>query len=278
MKHIAAATVALVLGSAIVIAQEHPNFAKGVGSSTVEIYREGDGVNLFNGNVIIPIPIGQQYPVNGQLSYGIVLYYNARPWERRQRCDGGTCYTQTLPSDGSNAGLGWRVSFGDLISPTNPRNSSGRWIYEAADGLQEIFYPTLHEGDPQSFDTGYTRDSSYRRLKFLGNDIYGNPLHDLEFPDGTIQRFVGEVLSQTRDRYGNYVNFTLTTGTGTKTITIQDQHGRSHYIRYATQAPATNYYVTQIDLAGFGGTRSVYTFSNAVLSIPRGCVVTTRQR
>ncbi len=271
MKHIAAATVATVLAGAIAIAQEHPNFAKGTGLSTIDIYREGDAVNLFNGNLIIPIPIGQNYPVNAQLSYGIVLYYNGRPWERRQRCDGGTCYTQTLPSDGSNAGFGWRVSFGGLISPTDARNSSGRWIYEAPDGMQQVFYPTLHEGDPQFSDTEYTRDSSYLRLKYLGNDIYGNPLHDLEFPDGTIHRFVGEILSQIRDRYGNYVNFTLTTGTGTKTITIQDQHGRTHYIRYATQTPATNYYITQIDLAGFGGSRSIYAFSNTVLNIPRGC-------
>ena len=36
-----------------------------------------DHVDLFSGSLRITIPIGQQYPVNGGLSYGLSLVYNS---------------------------------------------------------------------------------------------------------------------------------------------------------------------------------------------------------
>src|SRR5947207_10906821 len=92
--------VIALLVAAHLSAQEHPNLAKGAGANITDPFPEGDAVNLFNGNIVIAIPLGQSYPVNGGLSYTLTLYYNARPWEWRSRCDGGGCYTQTVPSDG----------------------------------------------------------------------------------------------------------------------------------------------------------------------------------
>jgi YD repeat-containing protein len=265
-----------VLLATILAAQEHPNLAKGA-ANMMDTFAEGDAVNLFNGNALVTIPLGQAYSINASLSYGLTLYYNARPWEWRQRCVSGTCYTQTVTSDASNAGLGWRASFGNLISPANPRNTVGQWIYEAPDGSQHVFYPTLHDGDTATTGVQYTRDATYLRLKDAGVDGGGSPLHDMEAPDGTIRGFSNEDLIQLHDRFGNYVNFTTTYGPcsgctgGSKTITVQDQHGRTHYVKYQYESPSTNYYLTQVDLAGFNGTRSVYNFGRQIINMPRGC-------
>lgn len=35
-----------------------------------------DTVNLFNGNLVLTIPIGSSYPVGGGLSYGLTLVYS----------------------------------------------------------------------------------------------------------------------------------------------------------------------------------------------------------
>lgn len=274
--------VLLVFFAAVVaLAQQHPNLERGVPADKLFAGDGPDAVNLFNGNLLIAIPIGQRYPVNANFSYGITLVYQGRPWEAQRRCD-GTCYTQMVPTPASNAGLGWRVSFGDLIPPTSPRNTSGLWVYESADGAQHVLYPTLRVADPAYAGVLYTRDGTYLRLKDVGVDGNGNTLRDLEFPDGTIHRFTDTTLTQIRDRFGNYVNFSWIASAycpggggycgGGATLTIQDQHGRTHTVETKWGgSPATNSYLYRIDLAGFNGTRSIYNFGKALATIPRGC-------
>lgn len=263
----------------LVAAQDHQNLTRSI---SVGHSFGADEVDLFNGNMMYSLPIGQQYPVNGTLSYGTTLHYNSRPWEWRQRCDTtGNCYTQAVPNASSNAGLGWRMSFGELIRLSDPRNNTERLIYESPSGSQHVFYRRPHEGDPSVVGTEYTRDSTYARLKILGSDAYGSEIHEIEMADGTIHRFVAGQITQIRDRFSNTIGFTYsytesdcangTCASGTKTITVTDQHGRQQFIRYAKQSPATNYHLTQIDLSGFNATRSVYNFTNTIVSIPRGC-------
>src|SRR5215218_4554735 len=79
-----------------------------------------DTVNLFNGNLVLTIPIGGSYPVSGGLAYGLTLAYNSNVWDFQQ--DDVNVYTQALPNRRSNAGLGWRLSMGELLEPLDPQN------------------------------------------------------------------------------------------------------------------------------------------------------------
>lgn len=76
--------------------QERGFSSNGVYSSNGDV----DNINLFNGNLTVTIPIGQKYPVNGQLSYGLTLVYNSNAWTGREVClngvDQDTLSTQFL--------------------------------------------------------------------------------------------------------------------------------------------------------------------------------------
>src|SRR5215213_827900 len=103
-----------------------------------------DTVNLFNGNLVLTIPIGGAYPVGGGLSYGLTLIYNSNVWDYEETA---SATTQALPNRRSNAGMGWRLSLGELLEPTDPSNESTRWVYVGADGAEHTFYDYLHQGE-----------------------------------------------------------------------------------------------------------------------------------
>jgi RHS repeat-associated protein len=65
---------------------QHPNQARGFNANGVYSAGDVDHVNLFNGNLTTTIPVGQPYPVNGQLSYSFTLVYNSNPWSPREVC------------------------------------------------------------------------------------------------------------------------------------------------------------------------------------------------
>ncbi len=80
-------------------AQQHPNTARGFGSSGSFSGGDLDSVNLFNGNLVIRLPIGPAYPVNGKLSYQLSLIYNNNVWDYQQYDTGTSVLTQALPDD-----------------------------------------------------------------------------------------------------------------------------------------------------------------------------------
>jgi hypothetical protein len=173
-------------------AQEHPNTDRGFTAERSFLAGDVDNVNLFNGNLVLTIPLGITYPVGGGLSYGLTLTYNSSVWDFQEVADPdnfGNVLTQALPNRRSNAGLGWMLTLGALYASSSEGNDSGRWVYSGPDGADHAFYETLHAGDPD--DPGdtttnqsvlYTRDGSYLRLK-VGAD------RQVEFPDSRIAVF-----------------------------------------------------------------------------------------
>jgi hypothetical protein len=87
----------------LVVAQHHPNLERGFASDKVFQAFSPDAVNLFNGNLVITLPVGHRYPVSEHLSYGVNLVYTGKVWDAQQRCDGGTCYRQIVTSESSCA-------------------------------------------------------------------------------------------------------------------------------------------------------------------------------
>jgi hypothetical protein len=73
--------IVLLAGSVPAFAQQHPNVKRGFAVDQAYQTGEIDNVNVFNGNLVLNIPIGQRYQVNGALSYGLVLNYNSKVWD-----------------------------------------------------------------------------------------------------------------------------------------------------------------------------------------------------
>ena len=75
-----AIVLSLLLVSSVAISFAQENEVRGRGFSAEKVYDIGriDAVNLFNGNLTITIRIGQSYPVNAGLSYGLTLVNNAK--------------------------------------------------------------------------------------------------------------------------------------------------------------------------------------------------------
>lgn len=186
---LAAAVAAVLLAPSQLSAQVDPNLERGFSPEKVYAFGEIDQVNLFNGNLMLGVPIGGGYAVGGGLSYRLMLRYNSNVWDFQSAChnvDGQpVCYTAAHPNDDFNAGLGWKLSFGELHAPSGP---GGNWRYVAEDGSEHVFYSTLHLGEPSTANVFYTRDGSYLRLKQVPNT--SDLKYEVELPDGTIKHFL----------------------------------------------------------------------------------------
>jgi RHS repeat-associated protein len=231
--------------------------------------------------VIITIPLGPTYKVGGSLSYSFQLVYNSKVWDYQPATYNNENYREALPDRMSNAGMGWSISLGRLLEPDDPENDTypPNWTYVGKDGGTHVFYATLHEGENE-FDTNndnqYTRDGSYIRMRKLSST-----LRTVELPDGTIQSFAPfngrQRLTQIRDRFNNALNVSYSADekTWTLTDTSDPVNPRTHRIVFSqTVWPYYDKVLDHIDLAGFNGLTSTYSFSYSLPTYPKPCTQT----
>lgn len=256
-------------------AQQDANVERGFAPE--KLYERGisgiDHINEFSGNLVVTIPIGPSFTVNGGLTYSLTLVYNAKLWNMYSAPEvkGGppVPFAELNPYD--NAGVGWRLTLGELKPSLDPSNSSGL-DYVGPDGGEHSFRKeNLHLGEPiaAQHDTWYTRDGSYLRLKKISGSVY-----EVESGDGTIHRFEASGtqppyrLTQIRDRFGNLV--TITPLVNPTRWRIKDIH-RTHYVYFKTVAGRQ--VVDKVELAAFGSpsAKATYTFNYANTTIHEHC-------
>jgi RHS repeat-associated protein len=242
-----------------------------------------DSIDLGTGTVNVAIPIGPKYPLSSSFSYGLTLFHNSSVWDFETVEGYVDClddpvhgcpelFTQAFPTKTSNAGLGWRLSLGDLYDPADTDNpEEGGWVFVSPDGAQHRFFHELHHGEEpvDDPDTWYTHDGSYLRLIHVDPE-YPNYLEirRIDLPDGSVYTFAPDgaakwKLIRIEDAFGNHVLVSATTSGGhLSKHTITDSHGRVHVIDYEVkivdgeQIP----YVEKVRLDGFGGGTSEYQF------------------
>src|SRR5438874_2199485 len=73
--------VVLVFVASAAFGQQHPNVEQGVSPGKLYQFGDLDSVNLFNGNLMIHLPIGQTYPVGPSLKYQFMITYNGKVWD-----------------------------------------------------------------------------------------------------------------------------------------------------------------------------------------------------
>ncbi|KDA53241.1 hypothetical protein EG19_07075 [Thermoanaerobaculum aquaticum] len=295
MRKVFAANLTFLLFVVAAFAQ-HPNLQ--VGFKPEQAYQVGeiDSVDLFNGTVSLQIPIGQSYPLNAGMSYGLSVSYNSKVWEYGIQIF-STCQPpyddvsvpQAFPSRRSNAGLGFRLSLGDLNPPWTSRNAWAQWVYVSPDGAEHRFYQTLLPSETDTDATvWYTRDNSYLRLKLSNPATCNNNLTYqtavVEFPDGSRHTFetvstcsstylLRKIEGPFRDGSGNPTNWVAINyapvGSAEPTQwTISDSHGRTHTVTLSYLQGVTELgpQVSQVQLQAFGGQVATYTFSYTVVS------------
>jgi YD repeat-containing protein len=252
-------------------AQYHANQDRGFAPDKLYSYFDLDNINSFNGNLVITLPIGQSYPVNG-LSYGITAVYNSNVWDLLLP----STYTTTIPNRHSNAGMGWQVTLGRLIPPTDPTNetrfdiptTTASWVYESPDGAVHILYST------DSGATGYSADSTRIRMQTVG------PQRVVDLPDGRILTFsdfstngTDWRLVQIADRFSNTVAVSYpTVAEYAETWQLADSQGRTQTL-YFLDASGTSYpqrILDHVALTSFGAVTATYQFNYAYRSIARG--------
>jgi len=296
MKRIIVLATLLIVN--VAAAQELPNRAPGFAADKVYQFGDVDSINLFNGNLTIPIPLGQTYQVSDNLSYGFKLVYNGNVWEYANHChdeigsDGTThpvCNGAGFPSLLSNAGIGFAITLGELLEPGKPLNyakDSPGWLYVDPEGARTSITSTGSAG------------SLFARMRDAGAGV-----REVDFPNGQTRRFelAGSDwrLVEIRDRSSvisngrattNYVHVDYTTwdnaGVQDPEVDYTDSYGRIQRIRYipgfvdpklpasvdgmfSDDGAAPNYFqyppplrgtVKYVDLIGADGTAEHYTF------------------
>lgn len=129
----------VVLFSVTALASD-PNQQRGFAPNQVYQTGDVDHVNLFSGNVVIRLPIGQVYQVGPQLQYQFILSYNSKIWDYETEIydifgcgeiDGRMCGVRYgVPEKSSTAGFGWTLSLGRLLRP-DAAAPPGPWTYLA---------------------------------------------------------------------------------------------------------------------------------------------------
>lgn len=271
---VAALSILLIAPAAFA---DNPNQPQGFGPERVfqQTSVMPDQVDLFSGRLSVTLPIGP-----------FTLVYNNNVWRYSEVEEGGQIKIQAQPDRLQNSGIGWHLGWGELYPPSHWYNDTlgGQWLYVGADGTRHVFYGALHRNEDDGDGTVYyTRDNSYLRLK----KIVAGSTWDIEFPDGTTRRFIkGGAGSPYRlvsawDRYGSASDpdLTFTYSPDDKLRTVTDRYGRHHYVHLAGGKDLVDgnplswmiRVVTQVDVQGVGGQRSVYDFSYRNISLDVSC-------
>jgi hypothetical protein len=280
------ASVGVVLWSGLTLAQtlslaaEDPAFVQGLEAPTAYSLGELDAVNLFSGSLQVTVPLGIEYPVSSQLSYRFTLHYNSNFWDINVIDPGSPPQDppdiQTVLNRRSNAGIGWRLSFGQLLAPPDPQNPSGTfWTFWEGDGTTREMVDVLYQpSQNDAFGDGffYSDDGSHLRLDVTSAGGCAAPPSPacwrVESPDGTVRSFDSSGrLGLVTDRFGGWMSIEYPT-TGEPRWVVRDSHGRQHEVYIGDDPtlcggqPQCPYQrVNRVELARFGGpsgVRAVY--------------------
>ncbi len=289
-----AAIVLALLVALPLIGQQPPSTERGFKPEKVYDFGEFDSVNPFNGNVMINIPLGDRYKVNGNVGYGFTLSYNSRVWDFERANSGlpgdSKRYRRARGSRRSNAGLGWTVSLGRLVPPDSEENETypvREWVYESPDGAEHPFVKRLRAGDsPIDSNVGYTYDETYLRRRVIvegGQEVE----MEVEFPDGNMHVFglPDWNVKEMHDRFGNVAGVDTITDANainalgvcraqtTSVWRVGDFHGRLQYVcfRKFTYDSQLKPMVDRISVTAFDGTRANYDFTYVQTDVEKPC-------
>ena len=273
--------VGLLLPAASSSAQKPPNIELGFKADKLYAFGDIDSVNLFNGNMMMNLPIGQVYPVSPTLSYQLRLTYNSNVWDYREypsQTRQDLYFQEGEPNRRSNAGAGWRVTLGRLISPETPsRIGIGAWVYESPAGDEHAFECP---GGATDCNVLFTKDQPALRL-VVASTAAGQ-IRKVEFPNGEVHTFKNQYqqwrLQTIADRFGNSVSIGYLADSANRVTkwNISDTYGRAHTVDFTNETPMSRTIdqgqtISKITLQTYGGSTVDYDFEYESPAVTYGC-------
>ncbi|HEX8618817.1 MAG TPA: hypothetical protein VF911_14635 [Thermoanaerobaculia bacterium] len=285
-----AAFVALtMLLTLTAVAQPHPTIERGFHAEKVYQFGNVDSVNVFNGNVLVTPRAWPSFPVSSTLTYRVPLVYNAKIWDYVMIYDDlhpGQSWVKAQLDHKSNAGIGWRVSFGRLKGYDGAAAGSNELSeYEGPDGAIHKLHKTKHPADGATLEepfTWYTRDGSQIRVR----KVNGRML--VEFPTGEVHEYEYVSASNWRIKRmrdqatvnGEPVNFvdvfyetssTVCAYPLTEVWRLADSHGRRQDVCFRNQMHdgEVRPTVSEVVVRGVNNAVERYTFGHTSMTVPR---------
>ncbi|MCB1036482.1 MAG: hypothetical protein KDD47_21830, partial [Acidobacteria bacterium] len=268
---------------------QFPSQEPGYSSNAVFELGDLDDVNLFNGNLILSLPLGQSYGAGGGLSYAFTLRYNwNQAWEPRNAPH--ICVREfhgndvDVPIDIYDPGAtslapGWSLSFGSLEGPAQAPDVGEEWEYTSPDGAEHKFFANLHPPATPFGSAHYTADGTHLRLQSTPADCINRPASGrsgctmrVELPDGSIHTFERQGTNPPPG------------GDSWRIVSITSPEGLNNSLTFNRQQPDTleitdgfrTHYIhsqggriTSIDLAAFNSNRAVYQFEYTPYTVDR---------
>lgn len=144
----ALALCALAWLEATAHAQNGPdNDADGLPGYTNSVFHHAapDSVNLYNGQLTVPVALGPSYPVGPRLRAQLALTYNSRVWEYGHPGSPDPLFTYTPVSGDPALGLGWTLTLGAIKTCPEP-------CFVGADGSRHVFDTPINATDYKTSD------------------------------------------------------------------------------------------------------------------------------
>ncbi|HEY0140963.1 MAG TPA: hypothetical protein VGF48_08705 [Thermoanaerobaculia bacterium] len=233
MKRLLAVLALLAVALPVFAQQQFQTLQKGFQPEKLYHYDSIDSVNVFNGNLVVVLPIGAGYSLNGGLSYQLTLSFNSKAWDLLAE-EGGKVHA--MPARRSNAGIGWILGMGRYVAAGEPSNETGSDVYEAPDGGDHLFNAIIHGRCADGSCPSTSDGSNLRRRTVVAGSVI-----EIDFPDGSVRRFEKSGSEWKLTRISGPLStdaVTITYGTvattacpeANSTWTISDSRGRTHSV------------------------------------------------
>ena len=212
---LALCALAWIEGAAL--AQNGPdNDPDGLPGYTNNVFHQAaaDSINLYNGQLTVPIALGPSYPVGPKLRAQLALTYNSRVWEYGHPGSPNPLFTYTPLTGDPSLGLGWTLTVGAIRTCPEP-------CFVGPDGARHIFDTPINATDYKTTDASpfYLRrlpgSAGYRMWDGDGNR------YDFTWQ---VSGFDDDALHFTRD-FGHGRN-------GWYVTTVADPFGNSYSVDY----------------------------------------------
>ncbi|MFY9551657.1 MAG: RHS repeat-associated core domain-containing protein [Thermoanaerobaculia bacterium] len=131
---------AMLLAAVSAVAQNGPdNDADAAPGYTKSVFDHGpaDSINLYNGQLTIPIAVGPSYPVGPKLRFQLTLVYNSRVDDYGNPNQQPVDYVYKPLAGNSALGIGWELTLGAIKSCRQGLTYGN--CYFAPDGSQHMF-------------------------------------------------------------------------------------------------------------------------------------------
>lgn len=245
--------LAIALGSGSAMRADQPaETLPGFKPNNLFEARGVDNINIFSGDLAIPIALGPEYPLAPGFSWQLKAYYSAKYWKLDNSCNDPQdpdndinlrrhAYVSGYPT----LGAGWTLELGYV---------------KVDDYTSELFYQSPDGGRHELGPSGRTEDGSNLRITSIAGG------YQVEFPDGIVQTFTHQYRPATNspnsfdflDSEWPYLpNTTPGTGSlrwGLTRITNRYSQTPLLTVQYAANDPSSSaFQVDYIDLFPVGG-------------------------